>query len=260
MFLGRALLGRARLPHQRLWLHQQRRLDDDGYYQSHERHYDDGDGGGDGPAGSWAREWLFARRRQLIGGGVAAGGAATYYWTHLEDAPITHRRRFMQVSHTQEQALAQVSYDEIMKQYGPAILPAHHPVAQYVNRVATKIIGSVDPALVQEGTRWRVYVVDAPVANAFVLPGGEIFVFTGILPIVANEDGLAVVLGHEIAHKVARHVAEKVSFHQFISIASGLVSVLLTGDVHVPYGDIVKNLLVFLPFSRKCEVECSHAL
>ncbi|KAJ1525609.1 hypothetical protein HK096_000189, partial [Nowakowskiella sp. JEL0078] len=48
-----------------------------------------------------------------------------------------------------------------------------------------------------DGVEWEVYVIDNPQKNAFVLPGGKIFVFTGILPIVETEDGLAAVLGHE---------------------------------------------------------------
>ena len=48
----------------------------------------------------------------------------------------------------------------------------------------------------------QVYVIDDPkTKNAFVLPGGKIFVFTGILPVSANDDGLATVLGHEVAHQ-----------------------------------------------------------
>jgi len=45
---------------------------------------------------------------------------------------------------------------------------------------------------------WEFYVIDSKEKNAFVLPGGKVFVFTGILPIVKNEDGLAAVLGHEV--------------------------------------------------------------
>ena len=51
-----------------------------------------------------------------------------------------------------------------------------------------------------KGLKWQVFVVDNPQRNAFVLPGGKIFVFTGILPIVQDEDGLAAVLGHEVGH------------------------------------------------------------
>lgn len=191
-------------------------------------------------------------------GGVVAGGAGLYYWSHLEHAPITNRRRFMQVSEDQEKMLAQISLQEVMKQYGPAILPPSHPASRYVNKVAQRVIAAIQPELTSADTMWKVYVIDAPIANAFVLPGGEIFVFTGMLPIAANEDGLAAVIGHEIAHKIARHVAEKVSFYQFTSIAMMLFQVLIAGDLQMPFGDAIKNLLVFLPFSRKCEIEADY--
>jgi predicted Zn-dependent protease len=129
---------------------------------------------------------------------LIGGGAGLYYYTHLEETPITGRKRFMQVSGEQEKWMAKVSLEEIMQQYGGAILPAYHPMTRYVNKVAQRIIDAIDPALVQSGTKWRIFVVDAPVANAFVLPGGEIFVFTGILPVAHNEDGLAAVIGHEV--------------------------------------------------------------
>ncbi len=54
---------------------------------------------------------------------------------------------------------------------------------------------------------WEVHVIDSPEQNAFVVPGGKVFVFTGILPHCQNEDGIAAVLGHEIAHVVAHHTA-----------------------------------------------------
>jgi predicted Zn-dependent protease len=47
-------------------------------------------------------------------------------------------------------------------------------------------------------TDWKVFVIDSPIPNAFVLPGGEIFVFSGILPLAKNESGLAAVLSHEV--------------------------------------------------------------
>ena len=164
----------------------------------------------------------------------------------------------MQVSEEQEKLLAEISLQEIMKQHQHAILPAYSPVSRFVCKVANRIIKAIDPSLVKPGTEWKIYVIDAPIANAFVLPGGEIFVFTGLLPITANEDGLAAVIGHEIAHKIARHVAEKVSFYQFFTIATTALQVLITGDLHMPLGDVVKNLLVFLPFSRKCEIEADY--
>ena len=64
----------------------------------------------------------------------------------------------------------------------------------------------------EEGEDWDVHVIDDPSnVNAFVTPGGKVFVFTGILPICQDENGLATVLSHEISHTLARHTAERVS-------------------------------------------------
>lgn len=95
---------------------------------------------------------------------------------------------------------------------------------------------------------WKVYVIESPIPNAFVLPGGEIFVFTGILPIAQNEDGLAAVLSHEMAHSIARHSAEKLSLYQFLFL-SAIILQLFIGSI--PMSDWFVNLLLMLPFSRK---------
>ncbi|WVQ93447.1 hypothetical protein IAU59_000521 [Kwoniella sp. CBS 9459] len=110
-------------------------------------------------------------------------------------------------------------------------------------------------ARAQEGkeTEWEVYVIDdRKTKNAFVLPGGKIFVFTGILPVSANDDGLATVLGHEVAHQVARHPAERMSSMKVL-FALGFLLESLGLDV-----GITRLLLTFmlqLPNSRKNESE-----
>ncbi|WVF65807.1 hypothetical protein IAT40_000544 [Kwoniella sp. CBS 6097] len=102
-------------------------------------------------------------------------------------------------------------------------------------------------------TEWEVYVIDdRKTKNAFVLPGGKIFVFTGILPVSANDDGLATVLGHEVAHQVARHPAERMSSMKVL-FALGFLLESLGLDV-----GITRLLLTFmlqLPNSRKNESE-----
>lgn len=71
---------------------------------------------------------------------------------------------------------------------------------------------SVDNSLL-DGIKWEIHVVNDPTAspNAFVLPGGKVFIFSSILPICANDDGIATVLAHEFAHQLARHTAENLS-------------------------------------------------
>lgn len=78
-----------------------------------------------------------------------------------------------------------------------------------------------------QNSEWEVYVVNEPkTKNAFVIPGGKIFVFTGILPVAANDDGLAIVMGHEIAHVVARHGAERMSSMKVLFGVSFLLETL----------------------------------
>jgi predicted Zn-dependent protease len=67
--------------------------------------------------------------------------------------------------------------------------------------------------------QWAVEVVDSNEVNAFCLPGGKMVVYTGILPVANNEAGLATVLGHEIAHAIARHGAERMAHTQMANIA-----------------------------------------
>ena len=103
---------------------------------------------------------------------------------------------------------------------------------------------------------WKVHVIHSQEKNAFVLPGGKIFVFTGILPTVQDEDGMAAVLSHEIAHQVARHIAEKnswVSLLMYIRLALALVFdfQLINSRVLLEYG-------LMRPFSRKLESEADY--
>ncbi|KAJ3411897.1 hypothetical protein HDV05_001532 [Chytridiales sp. JEL 0842] len=103
---------------------------------------------------------------------------------------------------------------------------------------------------------WEVHVIDYPQRNAFVLPGGKVFVFTGILPIVKNEDGLAAVIGHEVAHQVARHSAEKLSWVKVIVLAQIFMSFFF--DPGFLFNRLFMELGVMLPFSRASETEADY--
>lgn len=167
----------------------------------------------------------------------------------------------MSMNETQESQLAEMSLHQVIEQYRGSILPRTHPAVHHVERVARRIISAIDPSLVTPGARWRVFVIEAPTANAFVLPSGDIFVFTGLLPIAGSEAGLAAIIGHEVAHKVARHGAEKMSFYHLFSLASTLVQIFITGGADWglgPLSGVLQNLFLFLPFSRKCEVEADY--
>ncbi|KAG8948331.1 hypothetical protein FRC04_009827 [Tulasnella sp. 424] len=110
--------------------------------------------------------------------------------------------------------------------------------------------------------QWEVYVIkDDKTPNAFVTGGesyairGKIFVFTGIIPIASNDDGLATVIGHEIAHQVQRHSAEKLSGAK---VFGALVILLEILGLDVGLSRIGLTLLMSLPNSRTMESEADN--
>ena len=96
--------------------------------------------------------------------------------------------------------------DEIKEQYKGRFLPEYDPRVVKVKKVLERLLPHVQSKGLDD-VQWEVNVIDSPEQNAFVIPGGKVFVFTGILPLCRDEDGIAAVLGHEIAHVVAHHPA-----------------------------------------------------
>lgn len=110
------------------------------------------------------------------------------------------------------------------------------------------------------GYEWEYNLVDSKEVNAWCMPGGKIVVYTGILPVTKNENALAVVLGHEIAHAVAEHGRERVS-EQMAAQAGGLLFSSLVSSNPTQAQNIfmvangVTTYGLILPHSRKQELE-----
>ena len=127
-----------------------------------------------------------------------------------------------------------------------------------VKRVAERIAAASG-----EKFNWEVNLIESDQANAFVLPGGKIVVYTGILPICENEAGLAFVLGHEVGHAVARHGGERMTqtlgaqLTLAIADASGLGGPENHGTVMAAMG-AGAQYGVLLPFSRAHESDADH--
>ncbi|ETN39700.1 uncharacterized protein HMPREF1541_05926 [Cyphellophora europaea CBS 101466] len=185
---------------------------------------------------------------------VVSGGGVVFYVANQEQVPVTHRRRFNVVSPETEKQVSEGMYDEVLKQYRGRVLPTEHPYTQLVARVVERLLPSVGPLA---GEEWRVHVIDAPnERNAFVIPGGKVFVFTGLLPICKDENGLAAVLGHEIAHNVAHHAAERMS-QSFITLSFALLASLVF-DISGNLANSIGSLFLSLPNSRTQEMEADH--
>ncbi|TQS37268.1 hypothetical protein Golomagni_02263 [Golovinomyces magnicellulatus] len=135
------------------------------------------------------------------------GGAVIFYVKHLETAPVSGRRRFMYFTDADAEEEGQILYDNIMQECRHAVLPPWDQRTQQVNRVMKRLITASGLAHIE----WEVNVISSNAPNAFVIPGGKVFVMSGILPVAQTDAGLAAVLSHEIAHGIASHQAERMS-------------------------------------------------
>lgn len=100
---------------------------------------------------------------------------------------------------------------------------------------------------------WEVQVFDSKDVNAFALPGGKIGVYTGLLKVAQNQDQLAAVLGHEVAHVLAGHSASRVSNEMAASLGINILSSATGYDANMI--GMGANLLLLMPFGRKDESE-----
>ena len=131
------------------------------------------------------------------------------------------REQPLALNPAQELAVGRRAYREVMDEVGDRVLAANAPETERVRRITDRIarVAEIDPLqreikLRIRGYRfeWETKVVRDRQANAFCLPAGKVFVFTGILPVVGeSDDRLATVLGHEIAHALAHHASERVA-------------------------------------------------
>lgn len=118
----------------------------------------------------------------------------------------------------------------------------------YVNCVAHEVTGVMDAS-----RNWEVRVFEDKAVNAFALPGGKIGVYTGLLKVATNQDQLAAVLGHEVAHVIAGHSAERVS--DSIAAQLGLSVVQASTGIDAQVLGIATNVFFLLPHSRTHESE-----
>ena len=108
------------------------------------------------------------------------------------------RVRFINIGADQEEDISNQSLDELLKINRHLILPPYHPACLKIKSVVNNLTKNINCFIPDIKANFRVFVIDNPEPNAFVLPGGQIFVNTGLLPVALNDDGLATVLAHEV--------------------------------------------------------------
>lgn len=182
-----------------------------------------------------------------------AGVCGVWYIYNLETVPVSGRRRFNCLSQNMEKWLGQMTLEQLVNEYQGRILPE----TSKEHRMALRVMDRLVPHCGLADQQWELRVIqDDAQKNAFVLPGGKVFLFTGMLEFCRDEDGLAAVLGHEIAHNVAHHSGEQAS-RSLILFPLGLVAFAL-GGVDPSLWRFITGLAFTLPGSRKQEEEADY--
>jgi predicted Zn-dependent protease len=183
--------------------------------------------------------------------------------------PITGRKQSLLVS---DEKILSLSNQEYTKYMQSAKLSTDANNTAMVRRVGQRLANAVETYLKNNGMsaeisnfKWEFNLVQDKSVNAFCMPGGKIVVYEGLLPVTQNEASLAIVLGHEIAHAVAKHSAEQMSKQirqQYgTQIGGGILSALgVSSDITSIAQTAAGQYLSFrnLKYSRDNESEADH--
>ena len=189
-----------------------------------------------------------------------AVGAGVYYLMNQETVPLTGRKQLRTMEHSQEMALGLQSYQQILSD--SRVVSPNEPVVQAVQQIGERLKRAAAPE--DPGFEWAFNVIDSDQANAFALPGGYTAIYTGLIPIAENENGIAVIMGHEIGHALAHHGAERMAQQNMQRIVGAGVS-LGAGGMDLGAQRAVMGIFggvsqygYALPFSRKHESEADY--
>lgn len=182
--------------------------------------------------------------------------------------PITGRQQLSLIPESQINAMSFAQYDEFIKTNK---LSNDHEQTALVERVGQNIQRAVEQYFIQKGQAaalqnyaWEFNLVEDSMANAWCMPGGKVVIYTGILPVTKTEAGLAVVMGHEIAHAVAQHGNERMSQGLITQFGGMALSKALenkpeqTQNLFMTAFGVGAQIGVLLPYSRLQESEADH--
>ncbi len=181
--------------------------------------------------------------------------------------PITNRKQFSLYKESDIQSMAAQQYKQFLTE-NKVVSSTGNKDAEMVRRVGSRIAKAITDYYTSkglgselEGYQWEYNLVDSKEVNAWCMPGGKIVVYTGLLPITQNEAALAVVMGHEIAHALAKHGNERMSqatAQQLGGVALQVAVANKTPEAQnlfmTAYG-VGTTVGAMLPFSRKQELE-----
>jgi predicted Zn-dependent protease len=186
-----------------------------------------------------------------VGKRLAAVMLAAVLLAACQQAPMTGRRQLILLPESQDTQMGLEAYQQILDESKVAKNPDLDRSVQEVGRRIAKVSPHPD-------WDWQFTLIDDPEPNAFALPGGKVGVNTGLFQVAKNDAQLAAVLGHEVAHAIARHGAERMS--QGL-LAQGAAAAVGIGTGNAAYAEMAAQaatLGIILPYSRTQEAEADH--
>ncbi len=182
--------------------------------------------------------------------------------------PITGRRQLSLIPDSQMNALSFQQYGEVI---ADSKLSTDAEATAMVKRVGRRIQGAVEEYFRREGMShhlngyaWDFNLIESDQANAWCMPGGKVAFYTGILPLCRDETGVAVVMGHEIAHAIAEHGSERMSQQMALQMGGIALNEAVKNEPEQTQALYMSAFAVgaqygaMLPFSRKHESEADH--
>ena len=180
---------------------------------------------------------------------------------------ITGRRTLSLVPESQLQEMAVTQYRQFLTE-NKVVSSTGSKDAEMVKRVGSRVAAAVTNYYKSQGLagelenyQWEYNLVQSNDVNAWCMPGGKIVVYTGIIPVAQNEAALAVVVGHEVAHAVAKHGSERMSQGMLQQYGGAALQVMLaskpaeTQNLFMQAYGVGTNVIGVLPHSRKQELE-----
>jgi predicted Zn-dependent protease len=193
---------------------------------------------------------------------------ASCLWLSCSTVPVSGRKQLNLVPDSTMLPMSFQQYDEFLKTHQ---LSTNRQQTEEVKRVGRRVQGAVERYFAENqmsdelrGYVWEFNLVKSPEVNAWCMPGGKVVVYEGIMPIAKDDAGLAVVMGHEIAHAVAKHGNERMSQQLAVQMGGMTLSTALSSQPAATqqvwmglYGAGAQYGMV-LPYSRVHESEADH--
>jgi predicted Zn-dependent protease len=182
----------------------------------------------------------------------------------------TGRSQLNLVSDDEVNQAASLQYSKLMKE---SHLSSDRAKTRMIKNVGARIAKAAEQLMASEGRqaeianyKWEFNLIDSKEVNAFCMPGGKVAFYSGIMPICEDEAGVAAVMGHEVAHALARHGNERISQQMMVSMGGHILGLGLgIGGVGGGVSDLVMTAYsvgsqvgVLLPYSRSHEAEADR--